>query len=145
MKSLSGRRWLKIGKQDEEAEMSLTTFLIPPSCSPLEEFFYGLKLKDSKRINRNLEFAKGENESGVNEILLVVFHWKTEINTGINKAFWFSKYEHAALFVNASHRFETRHSSYTHFKEPDMTHLLSLGYILLPTTAGVDLSPRQAP
>ena len=76
---------------------------------------------------------------------LLSFTGKLKFILGSIKPSGLVQYKRVALFVNASHPFEARHSSYTHFKEPDMMHLLSLGYMLLPTTGGVDLPLRWAP
>lgn len=56
VKSLSGRQWLETGKQDEQAISTLPH--LSPSLLLGRIHGYGLKVKNSKRINQNLDFAK---------------------------------------------------------------------------------------
>lgn len=123
-----------------------TDTLSHPSLSLLfRRIFLGIKIKDSKRLNQNLDFAKGKINLEWTKCPLLSCAGKLKSILSSIKPSSLVQYKRVVLFVNASHPFEARHSSFTHFREPDVIHLLSLGYMLLSNTAGVDLLPRWAP
>lgn len=78
-------------------------------------------------------------------MFLSVLHWKSEIGTGFNKAFCFSKTQARTPLCKCISPLWGKAQLWYHSKEPGVMHFLFLGYASLPTTAGVDFPPRWAP